>query len=177
MLLMEKEKELEKESVRKRNPIPYAVWLAGKGIGINSRVSCTRRRNTLSNSEDFTVAIEIRSSRDGDRLPEKLGVREMEIGFRVLNSLAKKKRAQALDRFYLEHSSNRLYTNYSTKTKFYLSGVSLRFMVDLIFFVIDYVIVNPLKGIPSICRIQTSLRVTRSSISLHQIWSTLGSSS
>ncbi|KAL4565235.1 hypothetical protein LXL04_029321 [Taraxacum kok-saghyz] len=38
MLLMENEKELEKESLRKRNPIPYAVWLAGKGIGINSRV-------------------------------------------------------------------------------------------------------------------------------------------
>ncbi|KAL4565838.1 hypothetical protein LXL04_029944 [Taraxacum kok-saghyz] len=45
MLLMEKEKELKKESVRKRNPIPYAVWLAGKGIGINS---ISRRQNPTS---------------------------------------------------------------------------------------------------------------------------------
>ncbi|KAL4588157.1 hypothetical protein LXL04_001038 [Taraxacum kok-saghyz] len=37
MLVMEKENELEKEFVRKRNPIPYAVWLAEKGIGINSK--------------------------------------------------------------------------------------------------------------------------------------------
>ena len=44
MLLMEKELELEKESVRKRNPIPYAVWLAGKGIGINSIVCLVCRK-------------------------------------------------------------------------------------------------------------------------------------
>ena len=44
MLLMEKELELEKESVRKRNPIPYAVWLAVIGIGINSIVCLVYRK-------------------------------------------------------------------------------------------------------------------------------------
>ena len=44
MLLMEKELELENKSVRKRNPIPYAVWLAGKGIGINSIVCLVCRK-------------------------------------------------------------------------------------------------------------------------------------
>nr|KAJ0221165.1 hypothetical protein LSAT_V11C200068670 [Lactuca sativa] len=30
--------ELKKEYVRNLNPIPYVVWLAGNGIGINSRI-------------------------------------------------------------------------------------------------------------------------------------------
>nr|KAJ0196286.1 hypothetical protein LSAT_V11C700370770 [Lactuca sativa] len=40
----EMELELEKESVRNLNPIPYAVWLAGNGIGINSRFRLVRRK-------------------------------------------------------------------------------------------------------------------------------------
>ena len=44
MLLMEKELELEKEFVMKMNPIPYIVWLAGNGIGINSKVCLVRRK-------------------------------------------------------------------------------------------------------------------------------------
>nr|KAJ0191668.1 hypothetical protein LSAT_V11C800418270 [Lactuca sativa] len=50
MLLKKLELELEKESVRNLNPIPYAVWLAGNGIGINSRFCLVRRkwkRNSL----------------------------------------------------------------------------------------------------------------------------------
>ncbi|XP_052622666.1 glycine-rich protein 2-like [Lactuca sativa] len=38
MLLKEFELELEKESVRNLNLIPYAVWMTGNGIGINSKI-------------------------------------------------------------------------------------------------------------------------------------------
>ena len=44
MLLKEFELELEKESVRNLNLIPYAVWLAGNGIGINFSICLVRRK-------------------------------------------------------------------------------------------------------------------------------------
>nr|KAJ0201958.1 hypothetical protein LSAT_V11C600308460 [Lactuca sativa] len=44
MLLKEFELELQNESVRNLNPIPCVVWLAGNGIGINSRICLVRRK-------------------------------------------------------------------------------------------------------------------------------------
>nr|KAJ0210791.1 hypothetical protein LSAT_V11C400161340 [Lactuca sativa] len=44
MLLKESELKLEKESVRNLNPISYAVWLAGNGIEINSRICLVRKK-------------------------------------------------------------------------------------------------------------------------------------
>ena len=38
MFLMELELELKLESVRNWNPIPYFVWLAGNGIGIQFHI-------------------------------------------------------------------------------------------------------------------------------------------
>nr|KAJ0216189.1 hypothetical protein LSAT_V11C300124640 [Lactuca sativa] len=44
MLLKESELELENEFVRNLNQISYAVWLAGNGIEINSRICLVRKK-------------------------------------------------------------------------------------------------------------------------------------